>query len=45
LLRWFRSSAGAIDGPTGLPLAGHIFVADAGDYYEVAGGSYRRGRA
>jgi hypothetical protein len=44
-LRWFRSSAGAIDGPTGLPLAGHIFVEDAGDYYEVAGGSYRRGRA
>lgn len=37
--------AGAIDGPTGLPLGGHIFVADAGDCYEVAGGTYRRDRA
>jgi hypothetical protein len=33
--------AGAIDGKTGLQLAGHIYVADAGDYYEIAGGNYR----
>lgn len=33
--------AGAIDGKTGLKLGGHIYVADAGDYYEIAGGSYR----
>jgi hypothetical protein len=34
--------AGAIDGPTGLKLAGHIFVADAGDYYTISGGNYRK---
>ena len=33
--------AGAIDGESGLKLAGHIYVADAGDYYEIAGGGYR----
>jgi hypothetical protein len=33
--------AGSIDGKTDLKLAGHIYVADAGDYYEIAGGSYR----
>ena len=33
---------GAIDGPSGLELAGHIFVADKGDYYPIAGGEYRR---
>lgn len=27
--------AGALDGPTGLRLAGHIFCADKGDYYEI----------
>lgn len=27
---------GALDGPTGLSLAKHIFVADKGDYYEIA---------
>ena len=27
--------AGAIDGPSGLTLAGHIFVADKGDYYSL----------
>ncbi len=27
---------GAIDGPTGLTLQKHIFVADKGDYYEIA---------
>ena len=38
-------SAGSIDGPTGAPLDGHIFCESAGDYYEIAGGSYRRYRA
>jgi hypothetical protein len=33
---------GAIDGPTGLALAGHIYVADKGDYYPLAGGGYRK---
>lgn len=27
---------GAIDGPTGLRLEKHIFVADKGDYYKIA---------
>jgi hypothetical protein len=34
-------AAGSIDGPTGVPLEGHIFCDSAGDYYEIAGGSYR----
>ena len=29
---------GAVDGPTGLRLAHHIFVADKGDYYEITDG-------
>ena len=29
-------SLGAIDGPTGLKLQKHIFVADKGDYYDIA---------
>ncbi len=29
---------GAIDGPTGLSLEKHIFVADKGDYYTIADG-------
>ncbi len=29
---------GAVDAPTGLHLAGHIFVADKGDYYDIADG-------
>lgn len=29
---------GAIDGPTGLKLEKHIFVADKGDYYAIADG-------
>jgi hypothetical protein len=37
-------SAGAIDGKTGVALDGHIFCESAGDYYEIAGGSYRRDR-
>jgi hypothetical protein len=35
-------SAGAIDGSTEAPLEGHIFCESAGDYYEIAGGSYRK---
>ena len=31
-------SAGTLDGPTGLRLKGHIFVADKGDYYAIADG-------
>ncbi|GAA6191025.1 GFA family protein [Phaeobacter gallaeciensis] len=27
---------GAVDGPTGLTLQKHIFVADKGDYYDIA---------
>ena len=29
-------SIGAIDGPTGLCLSRHIYVAGKGDYYEIA---------
>ena len=28
--------AGTLDAPTGVSLAGHIFVADKGDYYDIA---------
>jgi hypothetical protein len=42
---WFRAAdggfsveAGAIDGPTGLRLDSHIFVAEKGDYYAIADG-------
>ena len=31
-------SLGALDSPTGLSLEKHIFVADKGDYYEIADG-------
>ncbi len=31
-------AAGSVDEPTGLELVGHIFVADKGDYYEIADG-------
>ena len=37
-------TAGSLDGPSGLSLEGHIFCESAGDYYEIAGGSYRRAR-
>lgn len=37
-------TAGTIDGPTGAPLEGHIFCESAGDYYEIAGGTYRLDR-
>ena len=33
---------GSIDGKSGLTLQDHIFVADAGDYYEIAGGVSRK---
>jgi hypothetical protein len=38
--------AGTLDLPTGLALEGHIFVADKGDYYEIADGlpQYPAGR-
>ena len=29
--------AGTLDGDTGLRLAGHIFCADKGDYYDISG--------
>ncbi len=31
-------SAGTLHAPTGLVLRGHIFVADKGDYYDIADG-------
>ena len=37
-------TAGSVDGATGVKLAGHIFCDDAGDYYVIAGGEYRRGQ-
>ena len=33
---------GALDGPTGLRLEKHIFVADKGDYYDIADGVPQR---
>jgi hypothetical protein len=33
---------GSIDGKSELKLAGHIYCANAGDYYEIAGGRYRK---
>jgi len=35
---FFDIAAGAFDGPTGVKLAEHIFVADKGDYYDIADG-------
>jgi hypothetical protein len=35
---WIGVSMGAFDGPTGTRLKMHIFVADKGDYYEIADG-------
>lgn len=37
-LDWIGISLGAFDGPTGTRLVKHIFVADKGDYYEIADG-------
>ena len=36
--------AGSIDGKTDLKLGGHIYCASAGDYYEIAGGSYQKAK-
>lgn len=33
---------GGIDGKTELKLEGHIFCDDAGDYYEIAGGGFKK---
>jgi len=40
-------AAGTLDGSTGLKTAAHIFVADKGDYYELADGlpQHRQGGA
>lgn len=35
---WTSVALGAIDGPTGVRLERHIFVADQGDYYDIADG-------
>lgn len=35
---WIGVAMGAFDGPTGVALALHIFVAGKGDYYVIAGG-------
>lgn len=37
-------SMGAFEKPTGMRLAKHIFVADKGDYYEIADGLPQEGR-
>ncbi|WP_224826567.1 GFA family protein [Cognatishimia sp. MH4019] len=37
-LDWIGVSLGAFDGPTGTKLVKHIFVADKGDYYDIADG-------
>lgn len=34
-------TAGTINGKTGLQVEGHIYCADAGDYYEITGPGYR----
>ena len=35
---WIAVAMGAFDAPTGTRLAKHVFVADQGDYYEIADG-------
>lgn len=35
---WTSVALGAIDGPTGLALERHIFVAEKGDYYAIGDG-------
>jgi hypothetical protein len=35
-------AAGSLDDASGLRLEGHVFCAEAGAYYEIAGGDYRR---
>lgn len=39
---WVAVAMGAIDGPTGTRAAMHIFVADKGDYYDIADGLPQR---
>lgn len=34
-------AAGTLDGETGLRIAGHIFCADKGDYYDIHDGDYQ----
>lgn len=38
-------AAGSLDSPTGLSLEGHIYCDSAGDYYEIAGGHFRKPRS
>lgn len=35
---WTAVALGALDAPTGIRLERHIFVADKGDYYDIADG-------
>ena len=35
-------AAGSVDGETGQRIAGHIFCADKGDYYDITDGDYQR---
>jgi hypothetical protein len=35
---WIGIAMGAFDTPTGMKLAAHIFVANKGDYYDIADG-------
>ena len=35
-------TAGSVDGPVGVAFEGHIYCADAGDYYVIAGDGYRK---
>jgi hypothetical protein len=37
-------TAGSLDGASGLKLEGHIYCDNAGDYYEIAGGTYMKGQ-
>jgi hypothetical protein len=39
---WTSVALGAIDGPTGLTLERHIFIAHKGDYYEIGDGLPQR---
>lgn len=38
-------AAGCVDAPTGLLLAGHIYVEDKGDYYQIDDGLPQQARA
>ncbi len=39
---WIAVAAGTVDGDTGLGLSEHIFVANKGDYYELADGAVQK---